>query len=70
MIENITDQLLGFTQEVRYVIEYIKKEGYTTEEAIKIVELGVKDIEVETKHQFNRQMENFINVLNSLTINE
>ncbi len=69
MIENLTDQILGFTQEVKVTIEEIKKDGYTTEEAIKIVELGIKDMEVETKHQFNRKMETLSNVLEYLLNN-
>ena len=69
-IENLTDQILGFTQEVVEAIERVKKRGYTTEEAIKIVELGIKDMEVETKHQFNKKMELFINVLDNLTMDE
>ena len=55
-IENLTDQILGFTQEVVEAIERVKKRGYTTEEAIKIVELGIKDMEVETKHQLNKKL--------------
>ena len=69
-IENLTDQILGFTQEVLSVVEEIKDRGYSTEEAIKITELGIKDMEVETKHQFNKKMELFINVLDNLTMDE
>lgn len=59
-IECITDQLLGFTEEVEEVISKIVKMGYTKDQAIKIVELGIEDIEAEVQHQRNKRIDKLI----------
>ena len=69
-IENLTDQILGFTQEVVEAIERVKKRGYTTEEAIKITELGIRDMEVETKHQLNKKLDTIANALDYISIHK
>nr|DAF73230.1 MAG TPA: hypothetical protein [Caudoviricetes sp.] len=55
-IENITDQLEGFTQEVESVVSDLVRSGYTIDQAIAIVKIGVEDIKAETMHQFNHRM--------------
>lgn len=69
-IENLTDQILGFTQEVLNCIKEVKKCGYSTEEAIKITELGIRDMEVETKHQLNKKLDTIANTLYYISINK
>ena len=72
-IENLTDQILGFTQEVLSCVEEIKHRGYSTEEAIKIAELGIRDMEVETKHQLNKKLDALdaiANVLDYISIHK
>lgn len=55
-VENITDQLLGFTEEVEHAVSSIVKKGYTKAQAIEIVRIGVEDIKAEEQHQFNHIM--------------
>ena len=69
-IENLTDQILGLTQEVLNCIKEVKKCGYSTEEAIKITELGIRDMEVETKHQLNKKLDTIANVLDYISIHK
>ena len=69
-IENLTDQILGFTQEVLNCIKEVKKCGYSTEEAIKITELGIRDMEVETKHQLNKKLDTIVNALDYISIHK
>lgn len=50
-IENITDQLKGYVDEVRAIVQDLKKDhGFTTNEAIKIVDIGVRNMECEVHH--------------------
>lgn len=49
-IDNITDQLGGFVQEVESEIENLTKKGYSVDEAIKIVSLGIEAIKAEVEH--------------------
>lgn len=56
IIENITDQLLGFTQEVENVVSNMVKKGYTKDQAIELVRIGVEDIKAEVMHQYNHIM--------------
>ena len=69
-IENLTDQILGFTQEVLNCIKEVKKCGYSTEEAIKITELGIRDMEVETKHQLNKKLDTIANTLDYISMHK
>lgn len=69
-IENITDQILGYAQEVLSCVEEIKYRGYSTEEAIKITELGIRDMEVETKHQLNKKLNTIANALDYISIHK
>ena len=69
-IENLTDQILGFTQEVLSCVEEIKHRGYSTEEAIKITELGIKDMEVETKRQLNKKLDTIANTLDYISMHK
>lgn len=55
-IENITDQLLGFTEEVANVVEVIESKGFSREHALKIVELGIEDIKAEVEHHRNKRI--------------
>lgn len=59
-IECITDQLLGFTEEVEEVVRKFVKQGYTKEQAIRIVELGIEDIKAEVEHQRNKRIDKLI----------
>lgn len=59
-IENITDQLLGFTEEVEEVVRKFVRLGYTKDQAIKIVELGIEDIKAEVEHQRNKRIDKLI----------
>lgn len=56
IIENITDQLLGFTQEVEEIVSDMVKKGYTKDQAIELVRIGVEDIKAEEMHQYNHIM--------------
>ena len=56
-INNITDQIEGFADEVVGVIRRIEKQGFTTEQSIRIVELAIKDMEVEVLHQKNKKLD-------------
>lgn len=47
MIENITDQLEGFADEVRVAVEKNMKLGFTADQAIEIVRIAVEDIKAE-----------------------
>lgn len=63
-IECITDQLLGFTEEVEEVVrKFVRKfvkQGYTKDQAIRIVELGIEDIKAEVEHQRNKRIDKLI----------
>lgn len=59
-IECITDQLLGFTEEVEEVVRKFVKQGYTKDQAIRIVELGIEDIKAEVEHQRNKRIDMLI----------
>ena len=59
-IENITDQLKGFTEEVESVVSNLVESGYTIDQAIAIVKIGVEDIKAETMHQLNHRIYAFI----------
>lgn len=59
-IECITDQLLGFTEEVEEVVRKFVRLGYTKDQAIKIAELGIEDIKVEVEHQRNKRIDKLI----------
>lgn len=56
-INNITDQIMGFSEEVVKTIESIEKRGFTRDQSIKIVELAIKDMEVEVLHQKNKKLD-------------
>lgn len=56
-IENITDQLLGFTEEVEEAVRKFTRLGYTKDQAIKLVELGIEDIKAEVEHQRNKRID-------------
>lgn len=62
-INNITDQIQGFTEEVVEAIKGVESQGFTREEAIKIVELGIKDMEVEVYHHKNKKLESISEAL-------
>lgn len=47
-IKNITDQMRAFSGEIRENINYLIESGSTKEEAIKITELALKSMKVET----------------------
>lgn len=59
-IECITDQLLGFTEEVEEVVSKFVRQGYTKDQAIRIVELGIEDIKAEVEHQRNKRIDKLI----------
>lgn len=59
-IECITDQLLGFTEEVETVVSTFIRKGYTKDQAIRIVELGIEDIKAEVEHQRNKRIDQLI----------
>ena len=59
-IECITDQLLGFTEEVEEVVRKFVKQGYTKDQAIRIVELGIEDIKAEVEYQRNKRIDKLI----------
>ena len=67
-IENITDQLLGFTEEVEEAVSRMKEKGYSVDQAIKIVELGIRDIEAEVKYHKNKRLERIAEAIENLTI--
>lgn len=56
-INNITDQIGGFASEVAEAIKSVEKQGFTIEQSIKIVELAIKDMEVEVLHQKNKKLD-------------
>ena len=62
-INNITDQIQGFTDEVVEAIKRVESQGFTREEAIKIVELGIKDMGVEVSHHKNKKLESISEAL-------
>lgn len=43
-IENVSDQLSGFAEEVARCVKDIEKLGFTKDQAIKITEIACKDI--------------------------
>ena len=51
-------------------IKEVKKCGYSTEEAIKITELGIRDMEVETKHQLNKKLDTIANTLDYISMHK
>lgn len=55
-IENLTDQLEMFTLEVVGCIETVEKRGFTREQAIEIVRIGVENIKAETSHHRNKRL--------------
>ncbi|MDY4252993.1 MULTISPECIES: hypothetical protein [unclassified Clostridium] len=59
-IECITDQLLGFTEEVETVVSTFIRKGYTKDQAIRIVELGIEDIKAEVEYQRNKRIDKLI----------
>ncbi|QAA30326.1 hypothetical protein [Clostridium manihotivorum] len=65
-IKNLTDQLNGFTQEVEQVVAEIIEKGYSKNQAIEIVRIGVEDIKVEVMHQSNHLKESQNELLNDI----
>lgn len=49
-VKNITDQLIGFTDEVADAVEHIQDKQFTREEALEIVKLGIYSMFVEVLH--------------------
>ena len=65
-IENITDQLQGFAQEVEHVVAEMVVKGYTKNQAIEIASIGVEDIKAEVMHQTNHLRESQNELLNEI----
>ncbi|MCS6131807.1 hypothetical protein DWV13_09200 [Clostridium botulinum] len=55
-IENLTDQLLWFAEEVEKVVSKMVNKGYSKDQAIEIVRIGVEDIKAETMHHKNEAL--------------
>ena len=60
-IENVSDQLDGYSEEVAGIIGTLMREyGYTFEQSAKIVEIAVKDIESDVLHNIVREIHKII----------
>lgn len=55
-IENLTDRLKGFTEEVEAEVRNLVNCGYSINQAIEIVKIGVEDIKAETMHHLNKKL--------------
>ena len=60
-IENVSDQLDGFSEEVAGIIGTLMREyGYTFEQSSRIVEIAVKDIESDILHHLFMEIHKII----------
>lgn len=66
-IENLTDQIEGFADEIANCINRLEKKGFNRQDAIKITELAIKDMEVETKHEKNGMLKYIANTLECIS---
>ena len=63
-ISHISDQLNGYSSEIADAVWEIRAQGYTSEEAIKIVGLGIQNIKTDVEHERNGLLKEFIEVIN------
>lgn len=57
-IKNVTDQMELYVHEVRNAVEnLVEHYDYTIDQAIKIVELGVKDMAIEVEWKKEEELE-------------
>lgn len=65
-ILNLTDQLDGYAGEVEKTIKMFATDGFSTDQAIKIVELAIKDMMVDVFHHMACHMVKRTDVTSSL----
>ena len=56
-IDNITDQIHLFMEDIRIEVENLKAMGFTTEQAIEITRLGIESMKTEVEHHKEHQLE-------------
>lgn len=56
-INNITDQIEAFSDEIKENINILIEKGISKEDAIKITELALKSMEVEALWQRNKKLD-------------
>lgn len=63
-IAHISDQVSHYSYEIVEVVRNIRAQGFTTTEALKIVELGIQSINSDVEHERNGLFHEYIEVIN------
>ena len=63
-ITNISDQVSHYSYEIVEAVRNIRAQGFTTTEALKIVELGIQSINADVEHERNGLFHEYIEVIN------
>ena len=48
-----TDQLEEYVEDAKTIIDRLKEEGYTTDQAIEIIKMGIEDMKVEMMYRYS-----------------
>lgn len=68
-IDNITDQLVIFSEEVGTAMQHIQEYFDVSEEtALKIVQLGIENMKTEVEHHKQGVLENLVSVLEEFEV--
>ena len=71
MIDNITDQIELFTHDVIIAIRMAEDNGFTKDQAIKIVGTAVESMKAEVMHHYSTNgIKHDLNIVSPLDINE
>lgn len=65
-ISHISDQVQHYSYEIMEAVQEIRAQGFTTKEALKIVELGIQSINSDVEHERNGLFHEYIEVINEL----
>lgn len=67
-IKNATDQIEAYAEKVAACVNKFADMGFTTEQAIKITDMAIKEIEAETRWQLYTEFKRFNQLLNAIEI--
>lgn len=62
-MENLSDQLEGYSEEIRNLVIKFRKEGFSKEEAMEIIRLGEMAQFVDIFHHLDKDFKELIGVL-------
>lgn len=52
-MKKTTDQLEEYVEDAKTIIDRLKEEGYTTDQAIEIIKMGIEDMKVEMMYRYS-----------------